>query len=150
MRSLSAYTEISGNLEMLAHENPYSTPPAYSEEVRPLTYDRVALVGEVVVMWEKLRFVYIAIVGTYSLIVFSVTLYLGLTTLIMFLRIALVGGIFSNFCFCAGPLIDGYLTWFGFRSRGVTIFLFVSGLLLTMLLATATIFPLGSLLPAQM
>ena len=56
-------------------------------------------------MWEKLRFVYIAIVGTYSLIVFSVTLYLGLTTLIMFLRIALVGGIFSNFCFCAGPLI---------------------------------------------
>ena len=133
--------------ELRMTENPYSAPNAELVEPSSVTGNRYARVGEVVVTWEKLRLVYNGILAPFSILLFVASLYVGSTKLASFSELVIFGGGLANLCFCAGPLVDGYLTWFGIRSRRVTGFLFVSGLLLTMLLVIVAVFPPGVLLP---
>ncbi|MCY2932080.1 MAG: hypothetical protein NTV86_21825 [Planctomycetota bacterium] len=86
---------------------------------RPAEAVRLEQLGRVIVTWEKLRLVYNAI-GFFPavLIVMIPTLYQPLVKLA-------VWAILANLCFCLGPLVDGYLTWFGFRRKAVTVVLFV-------------------------
>ncbi len=83
--------------------------------------------GRLIVTWEKLRFVYNAI----GLIP---TVFIVLAARPAVFEIAICA-FWANLCFCAGPVIDGYLTWFGFRSRVVTVILFVLGTSVMLLLA---------------
>ena len=39
------------------------------------------------------------------------------------------------FCYCAGPLVDGYFAWFGVRHRAITVSRFIVGTVFMMLLA---------------
>ena len=45
----------------------------------------------------------------------------------------LLGMVVLNVCFLAGPFVDSYLSWLGFRSRRWTAILFIGGCMLTML-----------------
>lgn len=99
--------------------------------------DRFVMIGELVVRWEKLRWVYNAILA-------GVTLLTGLLVLgasanradsklwtvdgVEALIFAFLG---ANACFTIGPLIDGYLSWFGFRKRATTWVLFLGGTLIS-------------------
>ena len=48
----------------------------------------------------------------------------------------LVGYAFiANLCFLLGPFIDGYLTWLGLRHPAVTVFVFLAGTLVAVVLA---------------
>ena len=49
----------------------------------------------------------------------------------------LLGMVAFNVCFLAGPFVDSYLSWLGFRSRRLTAILFFGGCMLTVLYATA-------------
>lgn len=118
--------------------NPYATPVTALADHSPGLVDksRYAAVGEVVVMWEKLRFLYNAIMIPFAILVFAMMFLTTRAVMQSPLGILPIGGIFANLCFCAAPLVDGYLTWFGFRHRYITAFLFVCGTVSTMLLAT--------------
>jgi hypothetical protein len=111
-------------------ENPYRSPEAVSvESPGPggMEATKFAQVGRVVVTWEKLRVVYnaIGIIPTVLIAIFVRHFLVGLVECV----------VLANLCFCFGPLIDGYLTWFGFRHKAVTIVLFVLGTCIMLLLS---------------
>ena len=122
--------------------NPYSTPTATlvdaSSSQKPNRYTEV---GEVMVMWEKMRLFYNAILIPYSIVVLASSLYTSSPAIASIPEIAIGGGLLANLAFCAGHFVDGYLTWFGIRQRAVTIFLFSTGLLFTMVMVIVVAFP---------
>ncbi len=124
--------------------NPYEPPQAPTALSVPPpaaevdTAGSFAALGRVVVTWEKLRLVYNVVVGVAAL----------LLTMLMpghiLVRPQLVeriveGAIFANLCYCAGPMIDGYLTWFGVRHPLITAGLFAAGTFLTVAFAAAVL-----------
>ena len=48
----------------------------------------------------------------------------------------------ANLCFCAGPVVDGYLSWLGLRHRAITWLLFLLGTALSMLLGVGLLMSL--------
>lgn len=116
--------------------NPFA--PAEAPIAAPVVDARFEQIGRLVVRWERLRWLYNAILVPWTLLSalpFSFRPLLDVD----FWDLAIAGALFSNACFCCGPLIDGYLTWF-FRSHpAVTAILFASGALFTMLLSTMTV-----------
>lgn len=102
---------------------------------------RLIRVGRTFVTWEKLRLVY-------NLILLCVTvLTCGFCVMCLPVSIdegdligrVIVGALLANLCFCLGPLIDGYLSWFGWRSTFSTSVLFLFGTLLSIVLAALSI-----------
>ena len=71
----------------------------------------------------------------------SLTLALGASQLTEsdFWGMALAGAFFVNTCYFAGPIIETYVTWLGYRGRSLRIGLFVSGTLFASLLAAVAI-----------
>jgi hypothetical protein len=118
--------------------NPYAAPVATLADSLPSSSgsSRYEAVGKVVVMWEKLRLLYNAIMIPFAVLMFAAKYLFTQGVAMQDPAILPVGGILANLFFCVGPTIDGYLTWFGFRHRFVTAFLFISGVACTMLLAT--------------
>jgi hypothetical protein len=123
--------------------NPYRAPestPGEEDWIAPadpamLRRERkYAAIGRVMVTWEKLRVVYNATLGL-TVIAVGVTLIGVSSGGVWVFRVATLGAVVANVCFCAGPVVDGYLTWLGFRSPIITGVLFVAGTSLAMLLA---------------
>lgn len=98
---------------------------------------RYAAVGRRMRDWEVLRFVYNAVMVGWSLVV---TLVVAPSMLLApaWWEAAILGGIFANFCFCTGHVVDGYITWLTGGHRALTAALFALGtgfsLLLVLLL----------------
>jgi hypothetical protein len=51
----------------------------------------------------------------------------------------------ANLCYFAGPIVETYIVWLGFRAAWVRIVLFVLGTLFSCILAFATV--AGQLIP---
>jgi hypothetical protein len=73
--------------------------------------------------WEKLRLVYNAVLAIVVLGFLGVS---GAETSLRFwFQLALAAG-GANLCFCAGPVAEGYLCWFGLERRTVRVLLFAA------------------------
>jgi hypothetical protein len=107
-------------------------PPATTDSAMPLPNIRAAepTFMEVFFAWEKLRILYN---GLLIVAVLGVALKSGYSMLagIFFLEPA----IYANLGFCAGPVAEGYLCWFGLPRRTCRWAIFASGFLLTLTFA---------------
>lgn len=119
-------------------DNPFHPPETIIEESPPpVPRDRPEyLVGDAVIFWEKLRWLFNAILGGFSLIVAMTT---GAWSVPQAWLELLAGAILANLCYGAGPTVSAYLAWFGIRAPALDLFLFGSGTALTMFLAYMTI-----------
>ena len=120
-------------------DNPFQSPELLAEDAAASAIQRDSQtyrVGDAVVFWEKLRWLYNSILLLF--VVAMVILTRGLGAVEVWLEI-LAGGLLANLCYGAGPLVSAYLAWFGIRSKGLDLFLFASGTALTMVLAYLTI-----------
>lgn len=116
-------------------ENPYTTPVNFSKDA-PTDLgpgDHRQQIGEEFVLWERLRWIYNAILAIVSLL--CILAHPGWISRPGLLMSNLVGGcIAANGCFTVGTLVSCYLAWLGFRNRIVSMALFVLGTLFSMFL----------------
>jgi len=112
--------------------NPYQSPTESDERIGAASHspDRIKTIGEMVVLWEKLRVAYNAVLVL--IVIAFISFSSGISLLdsaffapLVFLTIA------ANLCFCAGPTVAAYLAWAGATPslvRGVSYLLFTVGL----------------------
>ena len=127
-------------------DNPFSSPIAEDsiETSKPIKSEASfgSQAKAIFLAWEKLRIVY-------NLVLAVLTLLMGIILLgeyamsIQFWVMVVQGAIISNVCFFAGPIVETYVCWIGFRFDWLRTSLFVLGLLFTALAAAATIASMG-------
>jgi hypothetical protein len=78
--------------------------------------------------WETLRLCYNA---TLIIIALAMGSFTGIVGSHLFWAPCIYGAFLCNICFCVGPVIEGYLCWFGANRLAVRCFLFVSAVLLS-------------------
>ena len=98
---------------------------------------RFIRVGRTIVSWEKLRLAYNLILAFVTVLTCGLLLFFSFAPFNVgrLIGTVVVGVIVANACFCLGPLIDGYLSWFGWRSALTTGVLFAIGMLISIPLA---------------
>ncbi len=141
---------VSSDAEYASGEstNPY-TPTIHVDdegwELTGQTLDaknvRLIRVGRTVVTWEKLRLVYNLILACVTLLISGYCFWRFHDVINperLFGTVA-TGMFFANVCFCLGPLIDVYLSWFGWRSPFTTGVIFLIGTLIAITLAAFAI-----------
>ena len=122
-------------------ENPYQPPEAkLVDSAADEILDRYSRIGKLVVGWEKLRLLYNIILGTFVLLLLGIAFQYVRSSILDIIPRVVLGGIFANLCFCVGPILNGYLAWIGWGHPFIRPTLFVSGTVLTMLLAIFVIF----------
>ena len=130
-------------------ENPYSTPSidarsgiADSLDASMTSPSLSAIAKPTFLAWERLRLIFIAVLGLLTLLLAGPNL-LKFRTLVLIAE----GAIVSNVCFFAGPIVETYVRWLGYDRKWVRWCLFVGGTMLTAALAVVTMAPM--LLPDQ-
>lgn len=115
-------------------ENPYasSTLPATDELAVAPPSSLGVLARGIFLAWEKLRLIYIAILGlvTLSLVMMETDVLFSPG----FWGTVLEGAVFANVCFFAGPVIETYVTWLGFKAKWLRPTMFLLGMGLSCLL----------------
>ncbi len=117
-------------------ENPFA-PPNNAQETR-LNESAVrdeslgAIAKQVCLDWEKLRLIYIAVLGAETIAIGFLAHPLILTP--EFWGGALLGAVFANVCFFIGPVIETYISWLGYPSRALRFVMFIAGTLFSCLL----------------
>ena len=115
--------------------NPYQSPTVESSFSTGIdSRDVYRRIGHCVVLWEKLRFVY-TLVLLIAIVLAVVSRPVGGG--VDFWSEVILGILVANIAYCLGPLVDGYLNWFGLRLKWMTIVLFGCG---TALSAAVTFF----------
>ncbi len=119
-------------------ENPYAASPIEDERTVPPSGEATA--QEVFWAWEKLRFVYNAILVGAVLIVSVMSL--GRLVHPDNLGTIVGGALAANILFCLGPIGEGYVAHMG-ANRGTTrIVIFTLGTVLSVLLSLVTLMAL--------
>jgi hypothetical protein len=115
--------------------NPYAAP-AVTDRVRVADVESSAL--DLFWSWEKLRVIYNGILFIEVALLLSMTgsKTFSISDLLMLIFFAVA----ANVCFCAGPVLNGYAIWMGFRGRGVTWLLFLAGTGLAVVLAFGSLY----------
>ena len=126
-------------------DNPFQSPQTVADKPRLSAETKYARVGKVVVTWEKLRILYNGVLVAIVVLVFAGGTVAGRVTddsfsVWEFAEMLIVGCLTANVAFCAGPAVDGYLSWFGLRHPAVTLVLFLVGTAVAGLLATGSMF----------
>lgn len=127
--------------------NPYQAPPDDSPRLAAASEppeDRVRTIGEMIILWEKLRLAYNAVLSliVIGFVVFSFSsapLSIRLLAPLIFLAFL------ANLCFSAGPIVVSYMCWAGASprvARGTTFFLFTLGTVVASLLAISALLSL--------
>lgn len=116
--------------------NPYSAPLASDEKTAQEIDNQRATIdfAKIIRRWEPLRIFYNGILIAFVLLATAVFYPQNSARLDYWLSIIL-GGLIANICFFVGPATEGYFAFFGLRSRGLSIALFLAGLLVTAVLA---------------
>jgi hypothetical protein len=126
--------------------NPYSTPVAFESSPEPkiaaTNSGLLEIARSTFLAWEKLRFLYIGLLGTLTLLLCGREI-VNLEILLM----VIAGAFVSNVCYFAGPILETYVTWLGLKGKWFRWLLFTVGTLFTMVLAIA--FLSANLLPNQ-
>ncbi len=119
--------------------NPYQ--PTLQQVDDP--YQQVALdFVPILRRWEKFRMVFNAVLITLTLALSLMVDPQRLFTPLYWIQISL-GGLITNLCFFTGPAIEGYGRYFNLWNFGLSVALFVVGLLFTCFLATVFILVVG-------
>jgi len=120
-------------------ENPYSSPPALSvspPDSVPSTFGGIA--RSTFLAWEKLRLVYVGLLAAVTLLLAALDPSRSFTSLRFWIPVV-EGAVVANVCYFAGPIIETYVTWLGFRGRWLRYTLFVLGTLFSIMLAFGAI-----------
>ena len=133
-------------------ENPYSSPlvletsPEHKTSAAPFTAASNSNLMEIArstfLAWEKLRFLYIGLLGTLTLLLCGREI-----VNIEILMLVIAGAFVANVCYFAGPILETYVSWLGLKGKWFRWMLFTVGTLFTMVLAVA--FLADNLLPNQ-
>ena len=124
-------------------DNPFASPTAESvtstkKDEANETFGMIA--KRTFLAWEKLRIVFVAILGLMTLL-----LGFGELTNVKFWTVVIPGAIAANICFFAGPIVETYVTWLGFESIVLRVAMFTFGTLLSLILAAGAL--AGLMLP---
>ena len=117
--------------------NPYSSSSLEtpSEEVVPTaTHSQtlVEIVKTTFLAWERLRIIYVLLLGILTVVL------VGPQPIHIPIVIVIAGGaVLANLCYFAGPILESYVRWLGYRGIGLRWFLFIGGTLLTAMLEIA-------------
>ncbi len=116
--------------------NPYAAPPsepiAESPQIKAVSTDSLdAIARRTFYAWEKLRIVYIGVLVLITLGFVGLRRLWGLE--LSFTMI--VGAVGANVCFFAGPVVETYVVWLGYRGKRLRYVLFSAGLALSIGLA---------------
>lgn len=133
-------------------DNPYSSPVALepspglktSSEPKPgeSNIRLMDIARSTFLAWEKLRFLYIGLLGTFTLIL------CGREIVNIEILIMVIGGAFiANVCYFAGPILETYVSWLGLKGKWFRWLLFTVGTLFTTVLSVALL--AAKLLPNQ-
>ncbi len=113
-------------------DNPYSAPQSAAApddgHGGHLHREQLAQIGEVFVAWEWLRIWYnvvLACVALVAILLIEPSLLLD----VMILEQLAVAAIGANACFLAGPLLEGYVTWWWRPARWLRMPVFILGTL---------------------
>jgi hypothetical protein len=128
-------------------ENPYSSPAADAFDVSASAADSEtlgAIARATFLAWEKLRLLYVAILGSLTLLL-AVLESTELLWSFRFWATVVQGAVAANICYFAGPVAETFVTWLGLRARWPRVVLFSFGTILSCLLALGVL--AGLLLP---
>ena len=118
--------------------NPYASPTS-SEPLEPLdpleaveqveaapSMTLASIARRTFIAWEKLRILYVGVLVPFTLLC---TAFLDVTLLAnpLYWISMFICGIFANLCYFAGPVIDTYVTWLGYRGTVLRLAMFVVG-----------------------
>lgn len=120
--------------------NPYASPKAIapSDGGRPVKQPAVTDFGVVICTWETLRLVYNAVLVALVLALVGVFRPQNATNPAFWIEVA-IGAALANLLFFLGPAVEGYGRHFRLWNRGLTIGLFVLGLTIAALMASACV-----------
>ena len=119
-------------------DNPYSTPSvetlgdARGDAASSQPFSTMA--REIFVAWERLRFVYVAILGVVTIGLAMSDVSRALMS-VAFWGTVFVGALVANVCYFAGPIAETYVSWLGYRATWLRMTLFILGTLLSCMLA---------------
>lgn len=96
-----------------------------------------AIAKSVFIAWERLRIVYVVLLGTFTMMLAIPGVVDFGSRLFLFHGIIMIveGAIIANICYFTGPVIETYVRWLGYDGKWVRWLLFASGTLLTAILA---------------
>ena len=117
-------------------DNPYSSPvsPAAAEDRPAAERESLGTIARrTFLAWEKLRLVYIAVLAVFALL-FGLLDPSNMLASMRFWMFVLEGAIIANICYFAGPVIETYVFWLGFRGNWLRIVMFVVGTLFSCVL----------------
>lgn len=92
----------------------------------------VDIVKTTFLAWERLRIFYVLLLGLFTLfLVAPQPIHIPIVIVIA------GGAVFANLCYFAGPILESYVRWLGYRGKWLRWFLFIGGTLLTAILEFA-------------
>ena len=114
--------------------NPFSSPVAESvtQSQPPVVTPKVDSFGTIAkrtfIAWEKLRLWFILILG-----LITIAMFVCLPNLWHpFCFVAVIfGAVVANTCFMAGPIVDTYIRWLGYRKNWPRMSMFIAGTTVT-------------------
>ena len=124
------------------NQNPFASPPETIGVDRPEegvhAEARVVRVGEEVIHWEKLRWIYNGLLAIVTLMCLVARIDwfaapLSLASALVF------GSIGANICYSVGTILGAYLAWVGYNNRHFRLIVFVLGSCFASLLTALTI-----------
>ena len=119
-------------------DNPYVAPESISasaEDVEARQPEPFSVrARSIFLAWERLRLIYN---GVLVFVVLLLAIQSSASVLLdpRFWGTALAGAVMANVCFFAGPVVETYVSWLGFRSTALRTILFVLGTALACILA---------------
>lgn len=128
------------------NRSPYAPPEsAAPEDTTPASKKALAEIARPVFLeWERLRLVYIAILGLVAITIVlvgqrdSIGLWRG-TIPIRLVVTVIKGAVVANLLFFAGPICETYIRWLGYEKRWVRWTMFACGTLLSVALTAAVL-----------
>ena len=110
-------------------ENPFSAPSSHVESHKSESSENGDSLGAIAkrtfLAWEKLRLIYIAVLGVETIAIGLIAHPLMLSP--EYWGSVVMGAVFANACFFIGPIIETYVTWLGYPSKALRIVMFIAG-----------------------
>ncbi len=122
---------------MSSEENPYLAPDADIRLAAIMGNPYEPSAKFVFLAWEELRLIYNAVLVLETLVFGG---FLGFLGDPIFWAEAVAGAIGANFCFNAGPIVEGYLNLVGMKRAKARGIVFTLGLVFSILLTSGAIF----------
>lgn len=117
--------------------NPYAAPSVQHDAVAPAVDAPFAAVARnIFVQWEKLRPLYLAALSGFCVWMVGPSR----LTSDNVIGVLITGAIAANILYFAGPMVEAYVAWLGYRPKWLRWLLFVGGTLLSAFLAFVSLF----------